>query len=466
MTPFEPPPGRPSGPPPFPPPSHRGEPAGGHGQDPPPLGPPPGSGGGGGGGGRGVPSGLIVAVAALLGALVVAGVLVVVTGRGGDDTATPPGPGPTTPATDPPGTAPDAGPVPTPPSDVEPIACPAEVPEPICEAAEFVQLEVGRAFREFPTVELESDEAFQARLLADFEDGVEDLRSVGGTLAALGLLDPAVDLPETMRQLFSVGVLGFYDPETGELVVRGSDFTALARITIVHELVHALDDQWFELHRPEYDERDDEVVFGFTSIVEGHARIIENRYRETLSPEESAAAAREELDQLLGSDVDVFSIPPVLLELLVAPYDLGERLVQIILDEQGPAGLEAAFGDPPTTSEQVIHPERYLAREPMVAVPAPPADGAVVDEGVLGELGVVLWLEDAGAADGWGGDSYVTWRDGAASCTRVDLVMDTAEDLTELAAAVDGWALGDGRRGAERIEVAGQPGLRVTACAG
>ena len=77
-----------------------------------------------------------------------------------------------------------------------------------------------------------------------------------------------------------MGVVGFYDPETDELVVRGAALTPYVRTTIAHELVHALDDQHLDLDRPEYDEADDEIGFGFSSVVEGNARRVENAYRE------------------------------------------------------------------------------------------------------------------------------------------------------------------------------------------
>ena len=99
-------------------------------------------------------------------------------------------------------------------------------------------------------------------------------------LEGLGLVEPDADLVESMRSLLGVGVVGFYDPETDELVVRGAALTPYVRTTIAHELIHALDDQHLDLDRPEYDEADDEVGFGFSSVVEGNARRIEDAYRD------------------------------------------------------------------------------------------------------------------------------------------------------------------------------------------
>jgi hypothetical protein len=426
----------------------------------------------------------VVAVAAALGAAVVAAVLVL---TGGTDRvaeqASPPAALPERPPADPGAPAPTPAPAPGQPPEpadpaepvepvvpaepVVPVACPAEVSEAICDAAAFVQREAGRAFHRFPTVELEDDAGFRARLLADFDEGVEDLEALGATLTAMGMIDPGTDVVAAVADLLSVAVVGFYDPETEELVVRGGELTPYTRIVVVHELVHALDDQWFELHRPEYEERDDEVGFGFLAVLEGHAGVIEDRYRQALSPAEQRQAVQEEIQLVMQAGIDVFALPPVLLELLVAPYGPGQRLVERILAEQGPDGLAAAFADPPTTSSQVLHPELYFAREPAVEVPAPPADGEVVDEGVVGELVLGLWLGSAEVATGWGGDRYVTWRQGSGWCFRTDVVMRTEADLARLRAAVERWvAQAPDRRTVQPLDPADlpTPGLRATGC--
>jgi hypothetical protein len=341
------------------------------------------------------------------------------------------------------------------------------VPAPICEAADFVQRETGRAFLEFPDVELADDEAFQQRLLDAVAEDLPELEGFGRTLRAVGLLEPQVDLIDAVSELFAVGVVGFYEPTEDVLVVRGTDFTPYTRIVIVHELVHALDDQWFDIDRSHYDDATGEIAFGFSALVEGHASVIDDRYRSARPQGEQAEAVQEELQLVIGSGVDLTALSPVLIELLGAPYLLGAPLVERILDEGGTDALAEAFADPPTTSEQVLHPDRYLAREPAIEVPAPAAEGEVVDDDVMGEYGVGLWLGDAAAAEGWGGDRYVTWRDGAGDgwCTRMDLVMDTEEDLAEVRSAFERWA-GDGpRRTVDDATVGDSPAVRVTGCA-
>jgi len=250
-----------------------------------------------------------------------------------------------------------------------------------------------------------------------------------------------------MKSLLGAGVVDFYDPETGALVVRGTGLTPYVRTTIAHELTHALDDQYHDLDRPEYDDAQDEVAFGFSAIVEGNARRVEAAYKASLSDDEQFQADAEELQ--LSQGFDFGSIPPVLIQMLAAPYQLGQTLVDRIVDDRGNEGLAAALADPPHTSEQVIDPDAYESRETAIDVPHPQAQGTVVDEGAVGELLIQLLLapeiggDDAReAAEGWGGDWSVTWRDGDRSCAAVTIVGDDVNDTEELRQAFDHWAQG------------------------
>jgi hypothetical protein len=307
----------------------------------------------------------------------------------------------------------------------------------------------GLDFLEDVEVELADDAAFQARLLEDFEDGADDIADVEVFYKALGLLEPEADLLEELRRIYSAGVLGFYDPESDELVVRGTSLTPYVRKTIVHELVHALDDQHFDLDRDdEYDERKDELSLGFTAVVEGNARRIEQQWIEEQPEDVQAQAQAEERAFADGIDIDAF--PEILLFQIGAPYELGKVFVDSIVGERGERAVDAALEDPPTTSEQVLFPPLYSARELRVEVPVPPADGDIVDDGVVGAL---FWFglfttddapvppSDAFAAiQGWGGDWAVTWQDGDAACVRIDVVGDTQEDTDELETAMRAWA--------------------------
>jgi hypothetical protein len=343
-----------------------------------------------------------------------------------------------------------------------PPASPAEVRAAVDEIGAVVERERGLAFVEPVAVELAGEGDFQQRLLDDFDDHADRLRDTAVLFEALGLIDPGTDLVESMRRLLGAGVVGFYDPETDELVVRGVALTPYVRTTIAHELTHALDDQHFDLHRPRYDDAPDEIAFGFRAVIEGNARRVEDAYRASLSDDERSTAAAEEL--ALASGLDLAGVPLVLIDLISAPYRSGQRLVDALLGAGGQRALDAALADPPRTSEQVIDPDAYLAGEPRLEVPPPAVDGEIVDEGVTGQLLIELVLADElddraarRAATGWGGDWGVAWRDGERSCATLAVVGDDAGETAELREAFEAWAAARSARGLD-VTVEAQPG--------
>jgi hypothetical protein len=338
------------------------------------------------------------------------------------------------------------------PSDDGPPASAAELRAAVDEISTAVEAERGLAFTEPVDVELAGEGEFQRRLLDDFDEGVDDLRDAEVLLKAFGLVDADIDLVEAMRTLLGAGVVGFYDPETDELVVRGTALTPYVRTTIAHELTHALDDQRFDLDRPEYDDADDEIDFGFSALVEGNARRVEDAYRAGLSDEDRLDAAAEELS--LGAGLDLGDVPLVLVDLISAPYGLGHDFVVQLLDDGGQEALDAAFDAPPRTSEQVIDPAAYEDGEGATEVAVPAVPGQVVDRGMAGQFLIQVVLADAlgedrarDAASGWGGDSVVVWRDGQRPCATLAAVGDDPRETAELRDAFEDWAAGGGPAG-------------------
>jgi hypothetical protein len=339
----------------------------------------------------------------------------------------------------------DADPAAPPPAqadDLDPV---------VAEIAAFVEEERGLTFEEPVEVELADDAEFERRLLEDLDESRDELAESELVFQALGLIEPDADLLAAFEESLAGGVIGFYDPETDELVVRGTDTGPYVRTTIAHELTHALDDQHFDLDRPEIDESDGEEGFGFSALVEGSAVRVEERYLASLSPEDQATYAEAEAE--IAEDFPVFSVPRVVLEMLVAPYALGPVLVDHVIDEGGQRAFDAAFAEPPVTSEQVLEPERFTEDEGPVAVTPPVGAGTVASDGAFGAFLLQLMLgeeldppETRDAVDGWGGDAYVAWADGDRACVRVSVVGDSAADTDELAEAIESWmdAVGGG----------------------
>lgn len=319
----------------------------------------------------------------------------------------------------------------------------------------FVERERGLAFLAPVEVEVLDDDAFVEAL---FEPGPGEEEPAGdgeATLRALGLLDGDQELDEELDASLAGGVAGFYDPEDGRLVVRGTSFDAYAELVVVHELAHALQDQHFELSRPALLVADDERQLAFDALVEGDAGRVEQAWREA----QPRAVQREIDDEEQRRYGDLDEGPYVVEVLLGFPYAAGPALVEQLLDEGGQAGLDAAFRDPPTTSEQVL---RLGPAAPAVPAPGDLPAGDVVDEGVLGELGLslALDLDPTGLEDGlgWAGDRYVTVDTEDGPCTVADVELDGAQERDRLVEA-----LGEASYDAQ---ARGPAGLRLTSCSG
>lgn len=310
----------------------------------------------------------------------------------------------------------------------------------------FVERERGLRFKHRVTVTLLEDEAFEARVTEVDDEDREDLKNAESELQAIGVLDRRVDLEAVVVGFSAGSVLGFYDPETDELVVRGATPTPFVRVVLAHELLHALEDQHFDLDR---DDLGDEASFGFQALAEGSADRIGDRYRSSLSPAERAEVDREERRR--GGSVP--EVPEVVQVMFGFPYAFGPDFVAALLEAGGQARLDAAFADPPSSTEHVIDPRRYLAGERPRTVARPAADGEVFDSGEIGQLFLHLLLSSGleaevarEAAEGWGGDHFVAWREEDRTCLRVEFVMDTPADTAQLRRALSQWAAG--RRGA------------------
>lgn len=334
------------------------------------------------------------------------------------------------------------------------------------ELSAFVEEARGLEFVEPVEVEVLADGPFQERLLDDAVEDRRELEETAVVLRALGLLGADDDLAAVLEAFLGDAVVGFYDPADGALVVRGAELNPYVRYTLVHELVHALDDQHFELDRPELDERDDEASAAFVALVEGSAVRVEEEWLASLD-----AGTRQQVrleEARLGAGIDLADVPVVVPQLLAFPYVHGPDFVEALVDAGGRERLDDAFGEPPTTTAEILDPARYLGGVETVEVAAPPAEGEVVQEGVVGEWTLRLLLGDVlpsgrveTVTSGWLGDRFASWRDGDRSCVRMAFATLTRAEGAALADALEAWAFDQ-----EDASVARGQRTELAACAG
>ncbi len=267
-------------------------------------------------------------------------------------------------------------------------------------------------------------------------------------LQALDLLAPGADLRSIRARLLEENVVGFYDERPGRqqlfAVSEEQAFTPMNQIILVHELRHALQDQYQQLHwqlPKEVGDFDDRRL-AFMSLLEGDATLVMERFvlgrlgalgvgglMGGLGDQSYAGMAVPGL-------ADVPGAPPVLRDLLVMPYLAGRDLARAIEARGGSEAMLEAWRRPPESTEQVLHPEKFFSGEPpRVLTPrrAPPG-GRLLSQGVLGELLIRTLVEEAGegpAAAGWGGDAWRLWDVGGRTVLVWASAWDRVEDAAE-----------------------------------
>ncbi len=323
---------------------------------------------------------------------------------------------------------------------------------------------------------LYSAQDLRERVVNDFfaDYSEEEAREDARVLALFGLLNPDFDLIGFYTDLYSEQIAGFYDNETKEMViVQGDGFFGPEKITYAHEYMHALQDQNFDFEKglnfnEESCETEAERCTAVLSLIEGEATLLE---LEWLLGYASNRDRQEILDFFNTFDSPILdSAPAFMQEDFIFPYEYGYQFAQALYDEGGWAALDAAFANPPVTTEQILHPGKYPQEAPvdvrlpdLAAVLGP--DWELFDDNSMGEWYTYLILafghdpqarvaetEAAQAAEGWGGDRYnvLLSPESGQMAMALQTVWDTQEDAVEFAGAFEAYA--DARYGVRSLE--------------
>lgn len=281
-----------------------------------------------------------------------------------------------------------------------------------------------------PVITIVSSEELAERVRVQIEEDLQpdDLAVSQRLYEILGLLDGTIDLGQAYLDLYAEQVGGYYDHETGEMVIMGgSELSALSRSIVVHELVHALTDQHYgfaSLSDELWDAGEYERVSAISALAEGDATYYQLVYLETLPTEEQIEAVTESMNV----DTTVMdSLPTWFAEDLTFPYDSGFGFVDRLITDGELVAVNQAYELLPMTTEQILHPEKYYLREGGLPVEIPEAEipgYTVFEEGSFGEWNTRLFLlhgvsdgEAIVAAAGWGGDRYRLYWQGDPACT-------------------------------------------------
>ncbi|MBT4126422.1 MAG: hypothetical protein HOE43_08505 [Chloroflexi bacterium] len=259
----------------------------------------------------------------------------------------------------------------------------------------------------------------------------------------LDVIPQDADLNAIYDSLFGSQVLGLYDPEKEEFFVLGDDQSGAesidieAQLTYAHEYVHRLQDAKFDLEAIDDLATNDDMGLAISALVEGDATSAQSQY---MLANYDFLELSELLESALADQAEQPEAPYFLQRSLEFSYTDGAAFIAVILQLGEFAAVDAVFKNPPKSTEQVLHPEKYLDKEEPIELDIPD-DGVhlsgwdIQAENVMGEFFLRTWLEAIGSVDaieaaaGWGGDVYAVVE--AQDTGEPGLIMTTAWDTRD-----------------------------------
>jgi hypothetical protein len=308
-----------------------------------------------------------------------------------------------------------------------------------------IEKSTGLSFKTPPRVESQPRDSVRLFLERRFNEDLpaSELDGMERSYKAFGLLPASMNLRGFMLDLLTEQVAGYYDPKAKTLYVVEGDDEAVTGITISHELVHALQDQHFNLDSLQRSRNDNDRLTTGQAVVEGQATL-------------------EQLGAMIGSDNTITSLPggwdrvrqmiretqasmpvfasapTILQETLIFPYLTGAEFMRKFKSE---APGQSPYTRMPTSTEQLMHTDRYFeSRDDPTTVTLPaPLSGKAVYQNNLGEFETRIllfeYLKDQGSAvrgaAGWDGDRYVLIETPRGDAIAWVTVWDTSIDAAE-----------------------------------
>jgi hypothetical protein len=204
----------------------------------------------------------------------------------------------------------------------------------------------------------------------DEEVTPSDLHADEVTLKKLGLAPADFQYRAMMIRLLTEQVAGYYDPKTREFHL--ADWIDLdgQKPIMAHELTHALQDQHFNLRRFEpWPKGDSDAELAAHSLIEGDATLTMMLY--VANDPMRALAFLKSLGANGLSSAELEKAPRALRETLLFPYQEGTDWTRTLYKQGGWERVSKAFTGLPQSTEQILHPDKYFAREAPVKVTLP-----------------------------------------------------------------------------------------------
>lgn len=173
---------------------------------------------------------------------------------------------------------------------------------------------------------------------------------------SLFLINESTDSIAVQNRNRGSSVLGYYDPKRNEIVVVSeNESLQIDEFTLAHELVHAIQDQKFNLS--EYNRKTRDGANADSGLVEGDARYTETLYKNRCDGEWDCLPTNS---QSGGGDLANIGVYLVKYQ----PYSDGPAFIRGVRNEGGWDAVNALYENPPASTEQVIHSNKYGSDAP------------------------------------------------------------------------------------------------------
>lgn len=280
------------------------------------------------------------------------------------------------------------------------------------------------------------------RLAEEVSD--EDVENEAKVFKKLGLLPADLNYRQTLLDVLTEQIAGFYDQRAKELYVMEGIPLDLQRPAMAHEIFHAIQDQHFDIQRmvePLSARENADFALARSAFIEGDASMVMidfSLYEQGVLPHGPIRSVidipmmanvlkqltRQDigaLQQLLPDDasaetrVDPNAIaqtalgeaPRMLQKMLTFPYFAGMEFIIEARKGHDWKRVDAIYDNAPVSSEQILHPERYFAGDEPILLDfdtAPILSGeSLIYDTTLGEYQMRLYLEEHLLFDAVGG---------------------------------------------------------------
>ena len=147
------------------------------------------------------------------------------------------------------------------------------------------------------------------------------------------------------------------------LEIKDEELEKIVFLLVTHEMVHALDDQYFDFQKKINSIENEESYQAFIALVEGHAVFVTKKIANCLNiPETTRQVSSNSTIGIYNEDVCMQN------EFMNSIYVKGAEFVEVIIDKKGPAFIANMFHSPPGSTRQILRPEEYLNQNTVAGI--------------------------------------------------------------------------------------------------